>query len=113
MVGKKRGGEMLKAIDAQQVIMQIEQTGKVQQVHERHPEMQQRYIELQLKEEKKLLQEKVKDAEEANRAMIRDQRERERGKNAENDHREGKGQSMQEEEGEDEAHQGGLINIKV
>jgi hypothetical protein len=65
---------MLKAIDAQQVIIQIEHAARVQQ---QHPEVQQRYLQVQTQEERRLMQERVRNAEEADRARIRGDEKRE------------------------------------
>lgn len=69
---------MIKAIDAQQVIIQIEHAARVQQ---QHPEVQQRFLQVQTQEEKKLLREKVKNAEETNQARIGEDENRERRRN--------------------------------
>jgi predicted AAA+ superfamily ATPase len=104
---------MLRAIDVQQVVMQMEQAEKVQRVEQHHPDMQQRYLELQMKEEKKLRQKKVTDAEEASKTLIRDKKEREREGRSGADRRESERQVIQEEEDQDAVQQGGHINIKV
>ena len=103
---------MLKAIDVQQVIIQLDQTAKVQHVLQQHPEMQQRYLDIQAREQKKLLKHTVKNAEEARQAAIRDNEKRERQKKA--DGHSGKGIVSDDEEMEQETpQQGEHINIKV
>jgi len=72
---------MLKAIDVQQVIIQMDQTAKVQHVLQQHPEMQQRYLEIQSREQKKLMKQTVRNAEETRQASIRDNEKREKRKN--------------------------------
>jgi hypothetical protein len=104
---------MLRAIDMQQVVLQMEQAEKVQRVGQHHPDMQQRYLELQAKEEKKLRQEKVPDAKEASKTVIRDKKERERERRAGADRRGSVLQVSQEEEDQDVAQEVGHINIKV
>ncbi len=109
---------MLKAIDVQQVVTQVEQTGKGQQVREQRPDLQQKYIELQLKEEKKLQQENVAHAQEAGRAMIRDEKEGEKGKKegdgmVRQTHQESARRTTAAEENQDEPLPGGHINIRV
>jgi hypothetical protein len=109
---------MLKAIDVQQVVMQMEQTEKVQRVEQQHPDMQQRYLDLQAQAEHKLRQEKVPDAEEARKTLVRDQKEqerrkRERERRARTNLQESARPVIQAAEDQDEAHQGGHINIKV
>ncbi len=101
---------MVRAIDAQQVILQIDHAEKVQQVQQRHPEMQQRYFEVQYGEEKRLQQKKVKDSEETRKAAI---------EHREQEQRDGSGRHRQEEEAhpgeaeQEETKLGGHINIKV
>lgn len=69
---------MIKAIDAQQVIIQIDHAARVQQ---QHPEVQQRYLQVQTQEEKKLLREKIKDAEDTNRTRMREDEKNEKRRN--------------------------------
>lgn len=108
---------MLKAIDVQQVVMQMEQAEKVQRVEQQHPDMQQRYLDLQAQEDHKLRQEKVPNAEEARKTLIRDQKEQERKRERERRARASLQESArpvsQMADDQDEAHQGGHINIKV
>jgi hypothetical protein len=110
---------MLKAIDVQQVVMQMEQAEKVHRMEQRHPDMQQRYLELQAKEAIKLRQQRVPDAEEAGKAAIRDKKEREGQRDQEKKRQTGverRGTALpdsQEEEDQDVAPEGGHINIKV
>ena len=105
---------MLKAIDVQQVVMQMEQAEKVQRVEQQHPEMQQRYLELQAQEEKRLRQKKVPDAEGASKTLIGDRKERER--RAGSDRRESAppvSPEVEEQDGEALPLPGGHINIKI
>jgi hypothetical protein len=100
---------MLKAIDVQQVIIQIEHAGNVQQ---QHPEMQQRYLEIQSREEKKLMQEKVNNAEETRRARIREDEKKEK-RRKEGDHTEKEMKGLNEEQRQSTPQQGEHINITV
>jgi hypothetical protein len=100
---------MIKAIDVQQVIIQIEHAGKVQQ---QHPEMQQRYLEIQSQEEKKLMQEKVRNADETRHARIREEERRERRRN-DGDHTEKRMEDLNEEQTKEMPQHGGHINIKI
>ena len=102
---------MVRAIDVQQVIMQIQQAEKVQQVQQQHPDMQQRHFELQLREEKRRLREKVKDTEETGGTTIREKSEREKQQNT-GDHQ-GRGEDALQREGEEELSKGDHVNIKV
>ena len=53
---------MVRAIDAQQVILQSNMAEKVQQIQQQNPDMQQRYFALHLSEQDRLLREKVKQS---------------------------------------------------
>ena len=104
---------MVRAIDAQQVILQSNMAEKVQQIQQQNPDMQQRYFPLHLSEQDRLLKEKVKQSEESEKAAIKEKEERKSG-------RKSKGQNSKEnteilalgEEGQSED-EGGHINIKV
>jgi len=69
---------MLRAVDLQQVLMQSNSVERVQQAQQQQPDIQQRYFDVQLNEERKLRQEQVKDTEETERARIREKEEQER-----------------------------------
>jgi hypothetical protein len=101
---------MLKAIDVQQVIIQLDQTAKVQHVLQQHPEMQQRYLEIQSREKKKLMMQTVRNAKETKQISIRDNEKREK-RNTRMSH---PAKGIINEEMEQEMHQQGeYINIKV
>jgi hypothetical protein len=53
---------------------------KVQNVQQQHPDMQQRYLNIQLTEERRLQKEKVKDLEKKDEAVIKDTFDREEKK---------------------------------
>jgi hypothetical protein len=105
---------MLKAIDSQQVIIQTEQANRVQQVDRQHPEMQQRFLDMEARQEKKLLHRAITSSHEAEHAAIRDENQKERENNSPQGRRakdsEGSEQNS-EEDGEESA--GGHINIRV
>ncbi len=63
---------MVRPIDAQQSILQSHPMEKVQNVQQRHADMQQRYFDLQLTEERRLQKEKVKDLKQKEPAVIKD-----------------------------------------
>lgn len=73
---------MLRGIDVKQVILQTNPVEKVQQTQQQHPDMQQRYLEIQLSEEKKVQKEHVNYSEEAEKARIGQKREEEKRKGA-------------------------------
>lgn len=103
---------MLKAIDVQQVIIQLDQTAKVQHVLQQHPEMQQRYLDIQTREQQKLMKQTIKNAEEAKQATIRENEKREKRKNPEG-HSDKGIISDQGEMEQETPQQGEHINIKV
>lgn len=71
---------MVRPIDAQQSILQSHSMEKVQNVQQQHPDMQQRYLNIQLTEERRLQKEKVKDLEQRDAAVIKDTFEQEERK---------------------------------
>jgi hypothetical protein len=71
---------MLTAVDVQQILMQSSTVQKVQQTQQQHPDTEQKYLALQLSETRKLLQEKVTNAEEAERVLLKDKEEQRRRK---------------------------------
>ena len=99
---------MLTAVDVQQILLQSNTVQKVQQTQQQHPETEQKYLALHLNEARKLEQEKVHNAEEAERVQLRDKEERrqrkkmapERPPPGEQKRRETEGQSSPEEQGE-------------
>ena len=101
---------MIRGVDLQQSVVQTPLTEKVQQVQQQQPDMQQRYFSLQLQVEKKRLQEKVNDADEAQRLAVRDQPQKRReGADAE---RKGERDGSQENS-ENDPDQGLHIDIKA
>lgn len=61
---------MVRAIDSQHSILQTNITERVQQVQQQHPDLQQRYFDIQLSQERKKMLQKVKDPEETDRAKL-------------------------------------------
>ena len=102
---------MVRAIDAQQVILQSSIAEKVQQIQQQNPDMQQRYFALQLSEQDRLLKEKVNKSEESEKASIKEKQNREERKKDDKSRKESKG-ILTAEEGET-AGEGGHINVKV
>jgi hypothetical protein len=81
---------MVRAIDMQQVITQAYPVEKVQQTQQQHSDIQQRYFDVKLNEEQRLLREKIKNSEEAHGGKITEKEEgraqqREAGKRKEPD----------------------------
>ncbi len=102
---------MLRGIDLQQILVQTEQVEKVQHTQQ-HPDRQQRYIDLQLKEEKRLLKAKVKDTEESGRALLRDRKDGS-GESRGGSREEGAARVVKEEGEQPMPEEGRLIDIKV
>jgi len=67
---------MVSPIDRQQSILQSNITERVQQAQQQHPDMQQRYFDIQLGQERKKMLHKVKDSEEADRIQLREDESR-------------------------------------
>ena len=104
---------MLRSVDVQQLFLQSTAVEKVQQMQQ-HPDMQQKYLAMQLTEERKLSQAKVTNAEEAERALLRDREERRRQKKAASvQHASGDGSSREDAETPSSEEQGEYIDIRV
>ena len=73
---------MLRGIDVKQVFLQTNSVEKVQQTQQQHPDMQQRYLEIQLNEEKKVQKEHVNYSEEAEKARVGQKKEEEQRQGA-------------------------------
>lgn len=106
---------MVRSLDVQQIILQSNAVERVQQVQQQHPDLQQRYFADQLNKEKSLLKEKVKDLEESERLMIKEEeRQPKRKKNPK-----GSRQKKEEEDASDVNNDlstdevGGKVDIKV
>lgn len=106
---------MVRSLDVQQIILQSNAVERVQQVQQQHPDLQQRYFAGQLNKEKSLLKEKVKDLEESERLMIKEEeRQPKRKKNPK-----GSRQKKEEEDASDVNNDlstdevGGKVDIKV
>ena len=113
LIGK--GDEtMLSTVDVQQLFLQSTAVEKVQQMQQ-HPDMQQKYLAMQLTEERKLSQAKVTNAEEAERALLRDRGERRQRKKATMvRHASGEGGSGREDaDTQSPEEQGEYIDIRV
>ena len=107
---------MLRTLDVQQLFLQSTAVEKVQQMQQQHPDMQQKYLAMQLTEERKLSQAKVTNAEEAERALLRDREERRRQKKAAPVHHASGDAGSREDAGgspPEEEEQGEYIDIRV
>jgi hypothetical protein len=77
---------MVRAIDAQQVILQSSTAEKIQQIQQQNPDMQQRYFALHLSEQDRVLKGKIKKSEESEKAAIKEKEEHEGGRKTKEQH---------------------------
>jgi hypothetical protein len=63
---------MVRPVDVQQAILQTNAVEKLQYVQQQQSSIQQSYIELRLKEEKRLTRETVQDSSKTEKTVIRD-----------------------------------------
>jgi hypothetical protein len=114
-VGLSKDGEdgvMLRSVDVKQIIVQSNSMERVQQTQQQHPEMQQRYLDIQLSEEKKLGKENVHNSEESEQARLRKRDDREEsGQQSGQQDPQKKGAAGQEEDPEGD--RAGRIDIRV
>ncbi len=106
---------MLRAVDVQQVLLQTTSVERIQQTQQQQADLQQRYVAVHSSEEKKILKEKVKESDEAEKARLQREEERERKRRmAREQQKEGEKarQALPEEEAGEEG-TGGRINIRV
>jgi hypothetical protein len=75
---------MVQGIDAQHLVTQTYITEKVQNVQQRQGDLQQHYFDVQLAEERKRLQSKIKQAEDAEKMKFKE-RHQERNKGGHKD----------------------------
>jgi len=114
---------MLRAIDIQHVLVQSNSMERVQQTQQQHPDQQQRYLDIQAKEDKKLSKETVKHAEEPGHARVEEKKDEERAKHGRPEqHQTGQHQPEQAEKQEisanpdpdpDKDEHGSIIDIVV
>jgi hypothetical protein len=76
---------MVTPLDRAQNILQSNATERVQQVQQQHPDMQQRYFDIQLSQERKKMLQKVKESEEMERARIKEEEGRRQRKDQQKD----------------------------
>lgn len=103
---------MVRAIDAQQVILQSGIAEKIQQTQQQNPDMQQRYFALDLSEQDKVLKGKIKQAEETEKTFIKEKEEHGSGRKSKEQQRYIKGTIVAGEDSDFEG-EGENINIKV
>jgi hypothetical protein len=71
---------MASAVDRQQSILQTNITERIQQVQQQHPDMQQRYFEIQLAQERRKMMKKINDPGQMDRVRMRKDEEEGQGK---------------------------------
>ena len=76
---------MVTPIDRSQSILQTTVQERVQQVQQQHPDMQQRYFDIQLTQERKKNLQKVKESEEMDRIQVREEEGRKQQKDKQED----------------------------
>jgi|GEM_PF-1283691 len=103
-------GAVVRIVDVQQSILQIDQASRVKEVQEQHPEMQQRYFDLQLREEKRRDLTRIKTAQEASQLAIKGEKE---GGNKREEQGKQENPDTLSHEGPKEDTPGGKINIKI
>ena len=104
---------MVRAIDAQQVILQSSMAERIQQIQQQHADMQQRYFSMQLSEHDRLLKEKVKKSDETDKAIIKEKEEHENGRRKQEHRGKDDLESVAEVEEGASPDEGGHINITV
>jgi hypothetical protein len=105
---------VLRAVDVQQILLQTNPVERIQQTQQQQSDMQQRHFAVEVGLEKKILEEKVKVADETERSSIKREEEEKRkrhSKSSKSDH------EPPDEAGEKNAaetkEQGRLIDVKV
>jgi len=105
---------MVRPLDLQQVIIQSNPVEKIQQAQQKHPEMQQRQFDLELKEEKKIQKEKPGELKESEHALVRREDEKRRDqRDRDMKRREDSETAAGTEEGNEFSNQGMHIDVKV
>lgn len=105
---------MVRPIDVQQVIIQSNPVEKIQQTQQRHPDMQQRYFDIELQKERASNKEKIKESQRIEQQPIKDDEKRQGWRGDEGGaqmKREGHEEQGQQEETTDK--QGRYVDVKV
>ncbi len=103
---------MLRPIDLQNILVQSNSMERVQQTHQQSPDLQQRYLNLQIKEEKKHAKEMVKTAEETTNGRVQEKQEHEESKRQMAGQRQEGDEKKREKQPDGDEH-GELIDIIV
>ncbi len=104
---------MMRGVDIKQILIQSNSMERVQQVQQQNPEMQQRYLDIQLSEERKLHKENVHNAEETEEARIRKRKEEESARRDQEEQAERRKKEARGPDEESDGTQGERIDIRV
>lgn len=105
---------MLRAVDVQQILLQTNPVERIQQTQQQQSDMQQRHFAVEVGLEKKIMEEKVKVADETERSSIKreeEEKKKRHSKSSTSDH-----EHPAEAAGKDatdDKPQGRLIDVKV
>jgi hypothetical protein len=105
---------VLRAVDVQQILLQTNPVERIQQTQQQQSDMQQRHFAVEVGLEKKIMEEKVKVADETERSNIKREEEEKRkrhSKSFRSDHEHPA--EAEEKDAAEEKEQGRLIDVKV
>lgn len=102
---------MVRPIDAQHAMLQSTKVEKIQQVQQQNPEMQQKYLAMQLAEQDRLMKEKVKHSEETEKVTLREKQDQEKRRSGK--HKQEAEKQNLADQNESETTEGGHINVTV
>ncbi|HPC73952.1 MAG TPA: hypothetical protein P5551_01555 [Syntrophales bacterium] len=105
---------MLRAVDVQQILLQTNPVERIQQTQQQQSDMQQRHFAVEVGLEKKIMEEKVKVADETERPGIQREEEEKRKRHSKDSRsdREHSAEAADKEAAEDKP-QGRWIDVKV
>lgn len=106
---------MVRSVDVQQVLLQTNSIERVQQVHQQHPDVQQRYFEDRLSRQRKESKEKVAKTHETETPVIGDEKnEKESGEHSlDGDGKKEKRAEPRPEDAMSDNDRGRTVDIKV
>jgi hypothetical protein len=105
---------VLRAVDVQQILLQTNPVERIQQTQQQQSDMQQRHFAVEVSLEKKIMEEKVKVADETERSSIKreeEEKKKRHSKSGRSDH-EHPAEAADKDATEDKP-QGRLIDVKV
>ncbi|MCX5833950.1 MAG: hypothetical protein NTV99_05485 [Deltaproteobacteria bacterium] len=104
---------MLRAVDVQQILLQTSPVERIQHTQQQQSDMQQRNFAVEVGLEKKIMEEKVKVADETDRSSIKEEEEKRKrhSKSFKSDHE--NPAEAGEKDAAEEKEQGRLIDVKV